>query len=60
IPRGVFHSLVSLESGSVFFEAKAGPYNPQSDKEWAPWAPPEGHDDAPDYFVRLRALFGIS
>jgi cupin fold WbuC family metalloprotein len=60
IHGGVFHSLVSLESGSVFFEAKAGPYNPQSDKEWAPWAPPEGHDDAADYFERLRALFEIS
>ncbi|MDB5924840.1 MAG: mannose-6-phosphate isomerase [Betaproteobacteria bacterium] len=60
IPRGVFHSLVSLESGSVFFEAKAGPYNPQSDKEWAPWAPPEGHDEAAVYLGRLRTLFEIS
>ncbi|HEY9447084.1 MAG TPA: WbuC family cupin fold metalloprotein [Burkholderiales bacterium] len=57
IPRGVFHSLVSLEPGSVFFEAKAGPYNAATDKELAPWAPAEGDERAPDYHARLVALF---
>jgi len=57
IPASLFHSLVSLESGSIFFESKAGPYDPQTDKEWAPWAPPEGHHDAPEYFATLKALF---
>lgn len=42
IPVAVFHSMVALESGSVFFEAKAGPYVPISDAEKAPWAPSEG------------------
>src|SRR5512147_3189292 len=28
IPHGTYHSLVAMESGSVFFEAKAGPYVP--------------------------------
>jgi len=57
IPRGVFHSLVSLESGSVFLEAKAGPYVPATDKELAPWAPAEGDEKAREYHAKLRALF---
>ena len=28
IPKGVWHNLESLESGSVFFECKEGPYAP--------------------------------
>ncbi|MGE5522177.1 MAG: WbuC family cupin fold metalloprotein [Rhodospirillaceae bacterium] len=57
IPRGVFHTLVALESGSVFLEAKAGPYDAATDKELAPWAPPEGDAKAPAYHARLTALF---
>ncbi len=57
IPHGTFHSLVSLESGSVFFESKAGPYDAGSDKEPAPWAPAEDDGGARDYHARLRALF---
>ena len=56
VPAGTFHTLVSLEPGSVFFEAKAGPYDAPTDKEWAPWAPEEGHADAPAYLARLRQL----
>ena len=28
IPKGVWHTLESLESGSVFFECKEGPFVP--------------------------------
>lgn len=56
VPAGTFHTLVSLEPGSVFFEAKAGPYDAPTDKEWAPWAPEEGHSDAPAYLAKLRQL----
>jgi cupin fold WbuC family metalloprotein len=58
VPAGVFHSLVALEPGSVFFEAKAGPYEPATDKDWPAWAPPEGERAALQYLERLRALFG--
>jgi len=58
IPRGTFHSLVALEPGSVFFEAKAGPYAPLADAEWAPWAPAESDGTAPQYLQKLEALFG--
>jgi cupin fold WbuC family metalloprotein len=56
VPAGTFHTLVCLEPGSVFFEAKAGPYDASTDKEWAPWAPEEGHADAPAYLEKLRQL----
>jgi len=57
IPYGTFHTLVALESGSVFFEAKAGPYMPLGAAEMAAWAPPEGTPDAQAYLREMRALF---
>jgi cupin fold WbuC family metalloprotein len=42
LPPDLWHMLVALEPGSVFFETKAGPYLPSSDKIFAPWAPEEG------------------
>jgi len=57
IPHGVFHSAVSLEPGSIFFEAKAGPYLPVSDAEKGGWAPAGGTPEAGAYLERLKALF---
>lgn len=57
LPAGVFHSIVALEPASVFFEVKAGPYDPAAAKDWAPWAPDEGAEGAPAYLSELRALF---
>lgn len=54
IPAGVWHTVVSLEAGSVFFETKAGPYRPASSKEPAPWAPEEGTPGVPSYLQRLE------
>lgn len=42
IPGNTWHTLVSLESGTVLFETKEGPYHATSDKDFAPWAPREG------------------
>jgi cupin fold WbuC family metalloprotein len=56
IPNGVFHTAVSLEPGTVFFEAKAGPYRPLSPAETAVWAPPEGDGGASQYLGQLRTL----
>ena len=58
IPAGMFHSLLALESGSVFLEAKAGPYLPPADKERPAWAPLENTAEAPAYLARMQALFG--
>jgi cupin fold WbuC family metalloprotein len=46
LPHGTWHTLVALETGSVFFEAKAGPYAPPCDVERAPWAPAEAETEA--------------
>jgi cupin fold WbuC family metalloprotein len=54
IQAGAWHAVVSLEPGSVFFEAKPGPYEPLSDKDWAPWAPAEGSGEAEGYLEKLR------
>jgi cupin fold WbuC family metalloprotein len=56
IPSGVFHTAVSLEPGTVFFEAKAGPYLPLSQAETGTWAPPEGDGGAAQYLEQLRQL----
>ena len=58
VAHGTWHTLVSLQPGSVFLEAKGGPYAPLLQEERAPWAPAEGAPDAPAYLERLRGLFG--
>jgi cupin fold WbuC family metalloprotein len=58
VPSGVFHTAVSLEAGTVFFEAKAGPYLPLGEAETAAWAPPEGDDGAAQYLEQLKQLLG--
>ena len=58
IPAGTWHTFVALAAGTVMFEAKAGPYRPLADGEFAPWAPREGDAAAADYGRQLSALFG--
>ena len=58
VPNGVFHTAVSLELGTVFFEAKAGPYLPLGTAEFAVWAPAEGDGNAVQYLEQLRTLLG--
>jgi cupin fold WbuC family metalloprotein len=55
--HGTYHTLISLEPGSVFFEAKAGPYRPIGDDERAPWAPREGDPRAAAYLADLERRF---
>lgn len=57
IPHGTFHTVIALVTGTVFFEAKAGPYRPLTEAERAPWAPAEGAADGPAYLQALAALF---
>jgi cupin fold WbuC family metalloprotein len=51
-----WHSIVSLESGSVFYEIKDGPYEANNDKNMAPWAPREGDATADDYLAALLKI----
>lgn len=57
IPHGTYHSALALETGTVFFEAKSGPYLPLAAAEKAPWAPDEGEPGVAAYYARLRTLF---
>ena len=57
LPAGTWHSIVALAAGSVFLEAKAGPYLPLAEAEKAPWAPGEADAGAGGYLEGLRALF---
>lgn len=50
---GVYHTFAALEPDSVVFEAKTGPYDERLDKDFAPWAPPEGSPEAESYLTRL-------
>ena len=54
IPPNTWHCVVALESGSVFFEVKQGPYIPMSDKGFAAWAPKEGESGS-ETFTRWMA-----
>lgn len=53
LPSDLWHSLLALESGSVFFETKPGPYIPLTDKDFAPWSPAEGSPEAQTYLADL-------
>lgn len=57
IPHGVYHTAVSLETGTVFYETKAGPYLPLTTEETADWAPLDTDSAAGDYLEQLRSLF---
>lgn len=56
LPPGKWHTVVSLYGVSVLLEIKAGPFDPNSPKCPAPWAPEEGGDSASSYFMRLRDI----
>jgi len=56
IPHGLFHTVVGLESGTVFFESKAGPYLPLTDDEKGGWSPAEGTEEAVSYLAALVRL----
>lgn len=54
IPHGTFHTVFALEPDTIFFEAKAGPYQPLGEAECAPWAPREGQPGCADFCAMLE------
>lgn len=52
-PPGIWHTVLSLEPGSVLIEMKAGPFNPDAPKYPAPWAPDESTTEGKEYLLRL-------
>lgn len=53
IPPKTWHTVIALESGSVVYEVKDGPYSPLDDKNFAKWAPQEGDKECPAYLESL-------
>ncbi|MCL8266140.1 WbuC family cupin fold metalloprotein [Leptospira weilii] len=57
IAPGVYHTLVCLSENAVCFEGKSGPYDPTTDKDFAPWAPSEADSSRSEYLNQLKKLF---
>ncbi|MCP1288637.1 WbuC family cupin fold metalloprotein [Chromobacterium sp. S0633] len=58
MPANTWHSVVSLQPGSVVFEVKHGPYLPLQDQNLAAWSPVEGSERVPamlDFLRRAQA-----
>ncbi len=53
IPAGTWHTLISLESGTVVYEIIDGPYLPMDAENIAPWAPAEGDSDCQIYLQKI-------
>jgi cupin fold WbuC family metalloprotein len=58
IAPGVWHTLLPLTPEAVCFEVKPGPWDPATDKEFAPWAPREGEPGTEAYAERLLTAIG--
>jgi len=59
IPPRTFHSIFSLESGTIVYEVKNGPYNPNDDKNFAIWAPKEGEPGTEEYIRNIFRQCGV-
>ncbi|MDR0560788.1 MAG: WbuC family cupin fold metalloprotein [Prevotellaceae bacterium] len=57
IEAGVWHSLVVLESQTVVYEVKRGPYAPLTHENVAKWAPtPDNRLDAEAYMEKILSI----
>jgi len=53
IPASAWHSIASIETGTIFLEVKQGPYSAPQGRNSAAWAPAEGEPEA----ARFEAWF---
>ena len=58
VAGGVWHTAYALAPDTMLFEVKPGPYRPLTDKDFAPWAPPEGGPEAAAMMARWNAVLG--
>ena len=59
VPPKVWHTVISLESGTVVYEIKDGPYVQADDKNFALWAPKEGDDSCSGYLQKLMEKLNL-
>ena len=55
LPPKTWHNLICIEKNSVAYEVKDGPWDPDNDKIFAPWAPKESDKKAEKYMEQLIA-----
>lgn len=60
LPPGIWHTVIALETGTVFLETKPGPYTPIPDADFAPWAPREGTHEVKNYLETLYGYFSCT
>lgn len=53
-----WHSLIALETGTVIYEIKDGPYDPADDKYFADWAPKEDAADGREFIAKTLKSIG--
>ncbi len=57
VEPGIWHGLLVLESGTVLYEVKEGPYSPLLPENFAPWSPaPEETEQVKAYMEQLKAF----
>lgn len=54
LPPGVWHSIISLQTGTIFLEAKPGPYERLLPEDFGAWAPSENDATASNYLKQLH------
>ncbi|HSC47044.1 MAG TPA: WbuC family cupin fold metalloprotein [Gammaproteobacteria bacterium] len=54
-PVDTWHGVVTLAPATVVFECKLGPYVPTVEKDFAAWAPAEGHARCAEFERWFRA-----
>ena len=52
IPPCTWHSIIALESGTVIFEIKKGPYQPLPSQDFASWAPEPSDEEGVKAFMK--------
>ena len=60
LPAGVWHTVIAEVPGSILFEVKSGPFNPEQAKEYAAWAPAENTPDAVEYLMELKHRVSVA
>ena len=60
IPPGIWHGLLVLESGTVVYEIKEGPFAPISPENMASWSPPAEDTEAVNRYLRQLESYVIS
>lgn len=57
MPAGTMHTVLALTPDAVLLEGKAGPFDPQGQREFADWAPEEGTPEAMVLLRQWRSMF---